>query len=143
MKLVKPSAALIAEFKAVLAQLPDATPRKMFGYDAAFVNGNMAVGLWQNTAVMKLAEADQKKLIARGDAQPFAPMKGRVMRGWVELSEEITHDPEELLAWARRAIAHVATLPPKAPQRVSKSKPAAKARRRVQKQPTAKKVRKP
>ena len=54
MKLIKPSPGLIAEFKAVVAQLPQGEPRKMFGYDAVFVNGNMAVGLWQNTAVMKL-----------------------------------------------------------------------------------------
>jgi TfoX/Sxy family transcriptional regulator of competence genes len=34
----------------------------MFGYDALFVNGNMAVGLWQNTCVVKVSESDQAKL---------------------------------------------------------------------------------
>jgi TfoX/Sxy family transcriptional regulator of competence genes len=113
MKLVKPSPGLIAEFKAVTSQLPQAQPRKMFGYDALFVNGNMAVGLWQNTCVVKVSEADQAKLLKRGEAWPFAPMKGRVMTGWVELSEELSHDPEELLAWSARAVTFVSTLPPK------------------------------
>lgn len=114
MKLVKPSPGLIAEFKAVVPQLRGAEPRKMFGYDAAFVNGNMAVGLWQNTCVVKVAERDAERLIASGQGIPFAPMKDRVMTGWVELSEELAHDPEELLAWAERAVSYVATLPPKA-----------------------------
>jgi TfoX/Sxy family transcriptional regulator of competence genes len=117
MKLVKPSAGLIAEFKAVLAELPRAEPRKMFGYDAAFVHGNMAVGLWRDTCVIKVADADQKKLIEAGQAQPFAPMTGRVMSGWVELSVELSHDPEELVAWAQRAIDYVSTLPPNAAKR--------------------------
>lgn len=134
MKLTKPSPGLIAEFKAVVAQLPHGEPRKMFGYDAVFVNGNMAVGLWQNTAVMKLTEADQTKLLGRGQAQPFAPMKGRVMTGWVELSEELAHDPEELLGWSLRAVDFASKLPPKVRAgKKSKAKPAAKAAK-----PTAK-----
>lgn len=123
MKLLKPSPGLIAEFKAVVPQLRGAQPRKMFGYDAAFVNGNMAVGLWQNTCVVKVSPRDAKELIESGRGVPFAPMKGRVMTGWVELSEELSHDPEELLAWSERAVAHVATLPPKA---AKAAKPAAK-----------------
>lgn len=113
MKLIKPSASLITEFKWVQSQLPRAEPRKMFGYDALFVNGNMAVGLWQNTAVVKLSAADQAELLKRGAGVPFEPMKGRAMTGWLELSEELAHDPEELLAWSERAVNYVATLPPK------------------------------
>jgi TfoX/Sxy family transcriptional regulator of competence genes len=113
MKLVKPSAGLVAEFKAVVAQLPRAEPRKMFGYDAAFVNGNMAVGLWANTCVLKLAEADRERLLKLGHAVPFMPGKNVKMGAWLELSEELAHDPEELLAWSARAIDYVATLPPK------------------------------
>lgn len=125
MKLIKPSAGLIAEFKAVVAQLPRAEPRKMFGYDAAFVNGNMAVGLWANTCVMKLAEADREQLLERGQAVPFMPGKNGKMGAWLELSEELAHDPEELLAWSIRAIDYVATLPPKALR--TKKAPAKKA----------------
>jgi TfoX/Sxy family transcriptional regulator of competence genes len=113
MKLEKPSPGLIVEFKAVVAELRGAQPRKMFGYDAAFVNGNMAIGLWQNTCVVKVSARDAEQLIASGQGVPFRPMKDRVMSGWVELSEELAHDPEELAAWAERAVAHVSTLPPK------------------------------
>jgi TfoX/Sxy family transcriptional regulator of competence genes len=137
MKLSKPSPGLIAEFRAVLEQLPRAEPRKMFGYDAAFVNGNMAVGLWQNTCVLKLSAEDQAKLLKRRQATPFAPMKGRVMSGWLELSEELAHDPEELLAWSSRAVDYAASLPPKL-KTASKKGAAKKA---IARKPIAKKAR--
>jgi TfoX/Sxy family transcriptional regulator of competence genes len=139
MKLLKPSPGLIAEFKAMVTQLPRAQPRKMFGYDAAFVNGNMAIGLWQNTCVVKVSAADGAKLQASGQAIPFAPMKGRVMTGWLELSEELAHDPEELLAWAERALAFVATLPPKV-AKASKKAAAPIAKKAVAKKAVVKKA---
>ncbi|HKY39663.1 MAG TPA: TfoX/Sxy family protein [Polyangiaceae bacterium] len=136
MKLTKPSPGLIAEFRAVLEQLPRAEPRKMFGYDAAFVNGNMAVGLWQNTCVVKLSEDDQAKLLERRLATPFAPMKGRVMSGWLELSEQLAHDPEELLAWSSRAVDYAARLPPK----LKKTSKKVAGRKPTAKQPAKKKA---
>jgi TfoX/Sxy family transcriptional regulator of competence genes len=128
MKLEKPSPSLITEFKWVVSQLAGAgaEPRKMFGYDAAFVNGNMAVGLWANTCVVKVSKSDQAELMKRGLAKPFAPMKDRVMGGWLELSEELAHDPEELLEWSRRAVLHTATLPPKLKRAAAKKKVVAK-----------------
>ena len=77
---------------------------------------------------------------------PFAPMKGRVMTGWVELSEELAHEPEELLAWSARAVAFVATLPPKLPRSnkkaIAKPSPARGAlakKSSAKKKPSAKK----
>jgi len=111
-KLSKPSSGLIQLFKAVVASLPRAEPRKMFGYDAFFVNGNMAAGLWQDTCVFKLSDADGKELTKLG-AVPFAPMKGRVMTGWYEAPEDVSHDPEALEHWCRRAFDFAAAAPPK------------------------------
>jgi hypothetical protein len=76
--------------------------------------------------VLKLSAADQAKLLQAGAAIPFAPMTGRVMTGWLELSEELANDPEELLAWSERAVAYVATLPPKL-KKATRKKLAAKA----------------
>ena len=131
MERIKPSPGLILEFKNVVAQLARAEPRKMFGYDAAFVNGNMAVGLWQDTCVLKLSREHQLELLEAGNAKPFLPAKGRTMSGWVELSGELAHDPEELLRWSPRAVEYVATLPPKAP----KARPASPRRKAPPKKP--------
>jgi TfoX/Sxy family transcriptional regulator of competence genes len=112
MKFSKPSQGLIAQFREAVAGLPHAEPRKMFGYDCFFVNGNFAAGLWQDTCVFKLSEADGAALMEQG-ARPFAPMK-RVMKGWYEAPEDIAHDPEALEQWCKRAQAFAAAAPPKA-----------------------------
>lgn len=116
MKLSKPSPGLIAEFRAVVAELRGAEPRKMFGYDAFFVNGNMAAGLWQDTCVFKLSAPDLDAFLKLPGARPFAPMKGRVMRGWAEAPQDVSHDPEALLEWCQRALAFARAQPPKAPK---------------------------
>jgi topoisomerase IA-like protein len=58
------------------------------------------------------------------------PGKNMKMGAWLELSEELAHDPEALLEWSARAVDYVATLPPKAlkaEQTPAKKAPAKKA----------------
>lgn len=112
-KFTKPSPGLVAEFKAAVADVRDALPRKMFGYDCIFVNGHFAAGLWQNTAVFKLSEPDGARFAAETGAVPFSPMEGRPMKQWWEAPEEIAHDGEQLGAWCARAAAFARTQPPK------------------------------
>ena len=45
---------LIDRFGAVMDRYPDAERRKMFGYPAAFVGGNMATGLFADKWVVRL-----------------------------------------------------------------------------------------
>ncbi len=120
MKFSKPSAGLVELFKSVRATL-GAEPRKMFGYDCFFVNGNFAAGLWQDTCVFKLSEADGKRFMEIDGARPFAPMKGRAMRGWYEAPEEVAHDAEQLEEWCRRARDFAASAPPKAKKTSAKT----------------------
>jgi TfoX/Sxy family transcriptional regulator of competence genes len=104
--------ALVERFQDVLLTRPTASLRKMFGYPAAFVNGNLATGLHQATWFVRLPESDAAELRAAGGGV-FAPMPGRPMRGYVLLTEADMADPAAAGAWVDRAIAHVATLPPK------------------------------
>ena len=101
----------------------------MFGYDCVFVRGNFAAGLWQNTAVFKLSDEDGARFAKEHGAIPFAPMKGRVMKGWYEAPEEVAHDGELLVEWCRNAAALARMLPPKA-KKVATAKKGAKKRAR-------------
>lgn len=142
MKFTKPSAGLIEEFKAATRDIPGAMPRKMFGYDCIFVNGNFAAGLWRDTCVFKLADEDAARLVAETGAAPFAPMKKRVMRGWWEVSEEVSHDPEQLAKWCERAAAYARSLPPKVkPLKAMKAKAGGAKRPAPPKPPKPPKVR--
>ena len=85
----------------IAENIRDALPRKMFGYDCIFVNGPFAAGLWQNTAVFKLSDADGARFVSETGAVPFSPMEGRLkgLANWWEASEELAHDGEQLAAW--------------------------------------------
>jgi TfoX/Sxy family transcriptional regulator of competence genes len=84
----------------------------MFGYPAAFVNGHMFAGVFQDSLFVRLAEKDRTELIAKHGATPFAPMPGRVMREYVVLPPSIVKSEAKLTAWLSRALRYVASLPP-------------------------------
>ena len=108
----KSPADLVERFHEVLSARPDASQRKMFGYPAAFVNGNLATGLHQASWFVRLSESDAAELRAAGGG-PFEPMPGRPMRSYVVLPTTTSTDPLAAGVWVDRAIGHVATLPPK------------------------------
>ena len=104
---------LIARFEAVAARHPEATRRKMFGYPALFVGGNLVTGLFADRWMIRLDGESLATLLALPDAAPFAPMPGRTMTGYGLLPPAVVADDEALDGWLGRAIAFGKTLPPK------------------------------
>jgi TfoX/Sxy family transcriptional regulator of competence genes len=109
----KSPAELQAAFAAALDRFPNAERRKMFGYPAAFANGNMWTGLHQANWVVRLPDAARTELFAIAGARPFEPMPGRPMTGFALLPESILEDPDALYDWLERAYAHALAMPPK------------------------------
>lgn len=103
---------LVAAFAAAVADLPGAEPRKMFGFPAAFVNGNLFTGLFEDRWFVRLPEAQRAELAGAG-AAPFEPMPGRPMREYVELPASVLANVDARDGWLRRSLDHVASLPPK------------------------------
>lgn len=104
---------LVARFRATAARHPDAQPRKMFGYPALFVGGNLATGLFADLWMVRLPDDDLAALLALPGAAPFAPMPGRTMRGYATLPPAVIDDDEQLDAWVARALAFTGRLPRK------------------------------
>jgi len=101
---------LVDAFAAAIADLPGSEPRKMFGFPAAFVNGKLFTGLFEDRWFVRLAEADRAELAGAG-APAFEPMPGRPMREYVELPAAVLADDATRDAWLRRSLAHVAGMP--------------------------------
>jgi TfoX/Sxy family transcriptional regulator of competence genes len=110
----KPPAALAERFDVVAARHPEAQRRKMFGYPALFVGGNMATGLFADRWVVRMEQEDIDELLALPGAEPFAPMPGRRMSGWAVLPRDVVDKDADLDRWLARALAFAASLPPKA-----------------------------
>jgi hypothetical protein len=104
---------LIARFSAILDRFPQAERRKMFGFPAAFVAGNLATGLYGEGWMVRLGPVETARVVSAGDGAPFEPMPGRAMKGYVLLSAEVIADDEAITDWVGRALAYAGTLPPK------------------------------
>ena len=119
MKLRKSPEALVAIFDEVMPG-PPATRRKMFGYPAGFVNGNLFMGLFEDSMILRLPGESREELIQLHGAKPFAPMEGRVMKEYVALPEALLNHREQLTSWVGKALAYGESLEPKSAKRNSR-----------------------
>ena len=106
---------LIERFAEAVAGVEGLEQRKMFGYPAAFVDGNMTTGLHQDSWIVRLPEDVRRERLEAGWST-FEPMAGRPMREYVALPDEVIVDRDEMRAWVERAVEYVRGLPPKKPK---------------------------
>lgn len=106
---------MVDRFHEAVAGIDGIEVRKMFGFPAAFLNGNMVAGLHQDSYMVRLPDDVRAERFADGWSA-FEPMPGRPMREYVALPPEVAADVDATRAWIERAAAHVRTLPPKAPK---------------------------
>ncbi|MGQ0685351.1 TfoX/Sxy family protein [Bradyrhizobium sp.] len=97
--------------------------RKMFGYPAAFANGNLFIGLHQDDFILRLSEQDRARFTAEFGERTFEPMKGRPMREYVRLPEELLADARKRASWIARSLRYAETIVPKAKSSTRKPLP--------------------
>ena len=88
--------------------------RKMFGYPAAFANGNLFIGLHQNDFIMRLSDEDRARFNAKFGERPFEPMPGRAMREYVRLPDELLADSCRRASWIDLSLRYAEAIAPKA-----------------------------
>lgn len=108
----KSSPALVERFAAVLDGHPDVERRKMFGYPAAFVGGNMATGLFAESWIVRLPEGAIEAAKAAG-AGTFEPMPGKPMKAFVVIPPGDVDDDDALRRWVEAGLAHARSMPRK------------------------------
>lgn len=104
----------VRAFERVTADLDDAEPRRMFGYDCRFANGHLFIGTHQDGIILRLPEPHRSDFRERYGAGLFEPMEGRPMREYVVVPEALHLDVPSLRPWVLHAIDFVRALPPKA-----------------------------
>ena len=109
---VKSPPALVERFAAVMDRYPDAERKKMFGYPAAFVGGNMATGLFADRWVVRLPD-DEIAAAKSAGAEPFEPMPGKPMKAFVVIPAGDVADDAAITAWVERGLALARSMPPK------------------------------
>jgi len=113
MALEKPPPYMVELFDSILPLDSRVERRKMFGSPCGFVNGNMFCGLFERSMFLRLSEADCAEAVEQLGAVSFEPMKGRPMREYVTLPDDVLEDEAQLDDWMGRALAYAGGLPPK------------------------------
>jgi hypothetical protein len=111
----KSSPELVARFNEVLARhaAPDVVLKKMFGYPCAWINGNMATGLFAEQWWVRVSDDDRDKLLEFPGAHPFEVMPGKAMGRNVTLPPAVVGVDAALEAWIGKALDFTRTVPPK------------------------------
>jgi hypothetical protein len=127
-KFEKPPAALVERFEEVVGRVagPEVTRRPMFGHPCAWVNGNMATGLFADKWWVRLSPERLDEVLGSGEATTFSVMPGRAMQGYAVMSPARVADETAVEAWVREALAYTASMPPKQPK--ARARTATKAR---------------
>ena len=112
MKIPKPTEADKDYFRSIVPEAPGVTVKAMFGNLAAFVNGNMFMGLFGPAVGVRLPEAGRDALRSEPGAAPFGP-EDRPMREYVAMPQSWRDDPASTEKWVARALEHTAAMPPK------------------------------
>jgi TfoX/Sxy family transcriptional regulator of competence genes len=103
-------------FRSIAAGIEDVELRTMFGYPAAFVNGNMAASVHQESVMVRLSETDREERIRAGWSRFEMTPGGVPLREYMAVPPDVVDDREAAAEWIRRAVDHVRTMPPKAPK---------------------------
>lgn len=99
----------IAEY---LESTPDVVERKMFGGIAFIIQGNMAVGVSDDSMMVRVGADEYEAALSQPGVRRF-DMKGGEMRGWVLVDPSALVDNRDLSSWIDRGRAFALNLPPK------------------------------
>jgi TfoX/Sxy family transcriptional regulator of competence genes len=104
---------LAERIRTLVADVPGVTERKMFGGLAFLVDGNMAItASGQGGVMVRVDPLTYDSLVADGTAHP-AEMRGRPMRGWVQIEADAVRTKRQLGRWVELGVAAVQALPAK------------------------------
>src|SRR6478672_955472 len=100
---------LAAHIRDTLARKRGVEEKKMFGGVGFVLHGNMPVGVWKDSLIVRLGPDEGDLELLEPHVKEF-DITGRAMKGWVLVEPEGVQDDEQLSAWIQRAVKFVGTL---------------------------------
>jgi TfoX/Sxy family transcriptional regulator of competence genes len=103
---------LAARIRQHLARRKNVQEKKMFGGVGFLLNGNMLVGVWKDSLIVRLGPDNHDDALLEPHVREF-DITGRAMKGWVLVEPEGVEDDDQLKGWIERATKFVRALPAK------------------------------
>ena len=95
-----------------LARTIGIAEKKMFGGIGFLLGGNICVGVWKDSLIVRLDTDTGAIALDEPHVRPF-DITGRPMRGWILVDPPGIADDGAFNDWLRRAVEFVQTLPAK------------------------------
>ena len=88
------------------------TEKKLFGGVGFLIDGNLCVGIWKNSLIVRLGPEQGQAALKKPNVVPF-DITGRPMKGWLMVEPDGIETDKQLAEWIRRSEEFVNTLPRK------------------------------
>src|SRR5271165_5485944 len=95
-----------------LARKKNIDEKKMFGGVGFLLNGNMLVGVWKDSLIVRLGPDSYEDALLEPHVKEF-DITGRAMKGWVLVEPKGFESDDQLSDWIQRAKRFVGKLPGK------------------------------
>jgi TfoX/Sxy family transcriptional regulator of competence genes len=99
-----------ARVRQQLARRKGLEVKKMFGGVGFLLRGNMCVGVWKESLILRVGPDAYEDALAEPFTREF-DITGRPMTGWIMLEPDGFADDRDLSEWVGRAVEFVKTLP--------------------------------
>lgn len=106
------SESLAARIRQLLPRNSSFAEKKMFGGVGFLLNGNMLVGVWKDSLIVRLSPELAEKALKKEHVRPM-DITGKPMKGWLLIEPEGMEQDESLADWIEQARSFVKTLPKK------------------------------
>ncbi len=103
---------LAARIRDALARKRGVEEKRMFGGVGFLLNGNMLVGVWKDSLIVRLGPDNYDDALLEPDVREF-DITGKPMKGWVLVGPEGVQNDEQLTGWIDLALKFVKALPAK------------------------------
>ena len=103
---------LAARIRQHLARRKSVEEKKMFGGVGFLLHGNMLVGVWKDSLIVRLGPEEGEEALKERHVSEF-DITGRPMKGWVLVAPEGVEDAGQVKAWIQWAVKLVGKLPAK------------------------------
>jgi TfoX/Sxy family transcriptional regulator of competence genes len=106
------SESLAVRIRDILARKQGVEEKKMFGGVGFLLNGNMLVGVWKDSLIVRLGSEDGEDALLEPHVKEF-DITGRPMKGWILVDPRGAENDDDLEEWIERASKFVRALPAK------------------------------
>ena len=103
---------LAARIRQRLTWRKNVAEKKMFGGVGFLLNGNLLVGVWKDSLIVRLSDEQGEAALLEPHVKEF-DITGRPMKGWILVEPEGVEDDDQLSGWIQRAVKFVGKLPTK------------------------------